>query len=130
MSAKFVLEGTWRGYSSTMDRVIHREICGERKAEWANQTFSILFTDGTTLELHARPKKPREKVQELPSYDALIHKCYMRGVSSVAALHAPKHPHCYCGDGGVKLCDFCSGIRTACGDPVCEHCAVKVGGAA
>ena len=86
MSKRFVLEGTWRGYRSSQDHVCHREVCNEKKADWANKTFSILYTDGTTLELHARECKPRERVQEKRSYSSLIDDCYRKGVRTVAEL--------------------------------------------
>jgi hypothetical protein len=73
------LEGTWRGYSSNMDRVVHREVVpGERRKylAWLQKTFCILYTDGTTLELHVREALPRERVEEKHSYGELI-----RGIS-------------------------------------------------
>jgi hypothetical protein len=83
---RFVLEGTWRGYTSRQDHVCHREVCSESKAAWANDTYCILFTDGTTLELRARPAKPREKVELKAAYTSLIDECFRKGVNSVAEL--------------------------------------------
>jgi hypothetical protein len=90
---RWVLEGTWRGYSSSMDRVVHREVCSQKKAEWANKTFNILYTDGTTLELHARLAKPRERVEEKKGYTSLINDCYYQGVRSVAELTDIRDKH-------------------------------------
>jgi hypothetical protein len=72
MSKRFVLEGTWRGYRSSQDHVCHREVCTEKKAEWAKRQHSIPFSDGTCLLLSARPALPREHVVLKPGYTSLI----------------------------------------------------------
>jgi len=86
---RYVLEGTWRGYSSSMDRVVHREVVpGNQKKylEWLQKTFCIRYTDGTTLELHVRECKPRERVEKKNGYGSLIRDCFYNDVTSVAAL--------------------------------------------
>ena len=86
---RYVLEGIWRGYRSSMDRPVHREIVqpSQKKfLEWLRNTFCIHYPDGTTLELHLRPAKPREKVKEINGYRTLIMDCFYHNVSSVDEL--------------------------------------------
>lgn len=86
---RYVLEGIWRGYHSSQDRFVHREIVKPSQKKflaWLRETFHILYTDGTTLELHLRPAKPREKVTAINGYRSLIQDCFYHNVSSVAAL--------------------------------------------
>jgi hypothetical protein len=66
--------------------VVHREVCSEKKAAWANRIFCIRYTDGTTLELRARPAAPRERVDIKLGYKALIEDCYLKNVRAVADL--------------------------------------------
>lgn len=89
MPQRYVLEGTWRGYNSGMDRVVHSEVIqGSRKMflAWLQKTFCIRYTDGTMLELNVRPAKPRERVEEKHGYKSLIYDCFHQDVSSVADL--------------------------------------------
>ena len=91
--ARFVLEGMWRGYRSSQDQVVHREVVdGSRKKflEWARKTFCIRYTDGTTLELSVRPCVPRERVAVKKGYTSLIYECFHYNVGSVDALYAAK----------------------------------------
>lgn len=86
---RYVLEGIWRGYRSSQDHPVHREVIrpSQKKfLDWLRNTFCIRYTDGTTLELHVRPAKPREKVQEINGYRSLIHDCFYHNVSSVSDL--------------------------------------------
>jgi hypothetical protein len=86
---RFVLEGTWRGYRSEQDRIVHREvILSSRKKylAWLQKTFCIRYTDGTTLELHVRPALPRERVVEKLGYSGLIQDCFHYDVNSVEKL--------------------------------------------
>jgi hypothetical protein len=86
---RYVLEGTWRGYKSSQDAVVHREVVqGNRKSylAWLQKTFCIRYTDGTTLELNVRPAKPRERVVEKHGYRSLIDDCFHQNVSAVADL--------------------------------------------
>lgn len=84
--SRYVLEGEWSGYTSSQQRVVHREVVSKKTAEAANELGSIRYTDGTCLYLSARPCKPREKVQTILGYRSLINDCLMLGVSSVAEL--------------------------------------------
>lgn len=87
--ARYVLEGLWRGYSSSQDRVVHRQVIQSYRKEfiaWLQKTFCIRYTDGTTLELTIRPCTPREKVAEKLSYTSLIEDCFYNNVTSVADL--------------------------------------------
>ena len=84
---RHVIEGLWRGYRSSQDRVVHREVTtSPAKIAWAKKTFCIRYTDGTTLELSVRECKPHERVELKLGYRELINDCFYAGVSSVQAL--------------------------------------------
>jgi hypothetical protein len=83
-AVRYVLEGTWSGYTSAQSRIVHRTIV--RKPDPYASLSAIRYTDGTALFLSVRPARPREKVQEIHGYDSLIAKCLRHGVDSVAAL--------------------------------------------
>ena len=89
MSARFVIEGLWRGYRSSQDRVVHRTVhaAGEKRLRArVEKTHAIYYTDGTSLELMVRDAKPRERVAEIKGYSSLIRDCMTHDVNSVAAL--------------------------------------------
>ena len=86
---RYVLEGTWRGYTSAMDRVVHREVITADRRKflgWLQKTFCIRYTDGTTLELRVREANPGERVEEKRAYTELIWECFFYDVTSVAQL--------------------------------------------
>lgn len=84
---RYVIEGLWRGYTSSQDHVVHREVTtSQAKVNWVKSTFCIRYNDGTTLELSVRPCKPREKIQEKRGYTSLINDCFYKNVSSVQEL--------------------------------------------
>ncbi|MFM0638046.1 hypothetical protein PQQ63_15195 [Paraburkholderia metrosideri] len=91
MSGRYIIEGTWAGYRSSQDRIVHRSVhtAPEKKLRaWAESNFSITYTDGTRLILSVRDCKPRERVEIRPGYMKLIHDCAHYGVDSVADLIA------------------------------------------
>ncbi|KAA0089312.1 hypothetical protein CIW54_07545 [Paraburkholderia sp. T12-10] len=86
---RYIIEGTWQGYRSSQDRVVHRSVHDEAEKKlraWAEQAFSIRYTDGTCLILSVRDCKPRERVAQTLSYMKLIRDCAHYGVSTVQAL--------------------------------------------
>ena len=84
---RYVLEGTWRGYRSSQDRVVHREVVTSKSfLEWLHKTFCIRYGDGTTLELRTREAKPRERVQAINGYGSLIRDCFYHKVTAVDDL--------------------------------------------
>lgn len=86
---RFVIEGEWSGYRSSQQRVVHRSVhAGSLKKlrAWAENTYAIRYTDGTSLCLTVRDCKPRERVHEVRSYMTLINDCYYHNVSAVADL--------------------------------------------
>jgi hypothetical protein len=88
---RFVIEGTWLGYRSSQDRVVHRTVhraAEKRLRSWADKTFAITYTDGTQLQLYVRDCEPRERVKEIHGYDSLIRDCAHNNVNTVAALSA------------------------------------------
>jgi hypothetical protein len=87
--SRFVVEGTWSGYSSSQSRVCHRTVhkgAFKKLRAWCEKTHAIYYTDGTALYLAVRDCKPREKVKEIHCYDDLIRKCFYADVNSVAQL--------------------------------------------
>ncbi len=64
---RYILEGTWSGYTSGQRRVVHRQVIHKPV------TLScIRYTDGTTLIIDVRPALPRERVKEIHGYTSLI----------------------------------------------------------
>ena len=88
-ATRFILEGTWTGYTSSQQRVVHRRVfpVTRRKLRaWAEKTWAITYTDGTSLIISVKDAKPREKVKEIRGYDSLINDCFHYDVSSVQEL--------------------------------------------
>lgn len=91
-SQRFVVEGTWSGYSSSQRRVAHREVVHASLAAAIQRLGAIRYTDGTSLYLSVRPAMPRERVEINNQYGDLIRQCLRAGVNSVAALNGiPEH---------------------------------------
>jgi hypothetical protein len=89
--ARHVIEGEWSGYTSKQQHIVHREVTRSRSLiEWVKETYAISYTDGTSLFLHVRPCKPREKVREVLGYTSLIRDCFYYGVSSVDDLQTAR----------------------------------------
>lgn len=89
-ATRFIIEGTWTGYTSSQSRVVHRTVhpvAFKALRAWAENTKSITYTDGTRLILSVRDCKPYEKVIEIHGYSSLIDQCARANVDSVAALH-------------------------------------------
>ena len=90
MSTKrFIIAGLGRGYRAAQDRVVHRTVhaaAEKRLRAWADKTFAVYYTDGTSLELTVRDAKPRERVQEIKGYSSLIRDCAHYDVNSVDAM--------------------------------------------
>ena len=86
---RFVIEGTWSGYTSSQSCVVHRtvhSISWKKLRAWATATHAIQFRDGTCLYLSVRDALPRERILELTAYKSLIMDCAHYGVSSVDDL--------------------------------------------
>lgn len=83
MSKRFVLEGEWSGYRSSQQRIVHREVITEARANKFNLDC-IRYTDGTTLSLHVRPALYREKIEQINGYGSLIRKAERTGRSYVS----------------------------------------------
>jgi len=69
---RFVLEGTWGGYSSNQVHVCYRRVIHGNMVKRYSRVTSVIFSDGTNLYLNIRPRVPREKVVQLRSYDNLV----------------------------------------------------------
>ncbi len=83
---RHLIEGTWSGYRSSQERVVHRETTTE---PWLIKALlghyrSILYTDGTRLALTIRPlRKGERRPPDLLSYRELIRECALRNIWSV-----------------------------------------------
>lgn len=87
--SRFIIEGTWSGYSSHQMRVVHRTVhpaSSKKLRAWADKTHAISYTDGTKLILRVRDCTPRERVEQIKGYASLIDNCAHHDVSSVQAL--------------------------------------------
>lgn len=115
---RFIIEGTWSGYRSSQQRVVHRTVHkGNRKKlrAWAEETHGIGYTDGTMLYLTVRDCKPREKVKEIKGYVELINRCFTYDVTSVAQVNdleaqwdSEMLEECsQCEEGDVRECPIC-----------------------
>ncbi len=87
--SRWVIEGTWTGYTSGQRRVVHCEVVTERKAKAAAALGYIRYTDGTGLVLSVREARPRERVEQVRSYSSLIDQCIRAGHGDVARLVRP-----------------------------------------
>jgi hypothetical protein len=82
----FVVTGTWSGYTSSQERVCHREYCGKKTAEAIRKIgHGIRFTDGTMLYLTVI-KVARRTLPPLDGYSSLIRECVAQGTNEVAKL--------------------------------------------
>lgn len=81
-----ITEGTWSGYMPAQSRVVHRTV-HKGKSPFA-QIDSVQFTDGTRLDLTHRPAKPREKVNEIHSYDKLLWELKYLGQTGYCSVRA------------------------------------------
>jgi hypothetical protein len=94
--SRFVIEGTWSGYTSSQRRVVHRTVhkaSEKRLRAWLSKHSAISYTDGTFLSLSVRDCKPHERVKGIfDGYGSLIRECVWHDVSSVHALQAAKNP--------------------------------------
>lgn len=78
---RYVLEGEWSGYNSSQRRISHRTVTTHPKRYEHLKT--ILYTDGTTLNISMRTALPREKVKVIDGYSSLIEKAAATGKSFV-----------------------------------------------
>ncbi len=93
MTSRFIIEGTWSGYTSRQQRVVHRTVhkaAFKRLRAWIEKAHAIYYTDGTYLSLSVRDAKPRERVREIKGYTSLIEDCAYNDVNSVADLSRRK----------------------------------------
>lgn len=67
---RYVIEGTWSGYRPGQQRVVHREAITDRDRFCS--LSSIIFSDGTTLNITIRECKHRERVKPILAYSTLI----------------------------------------------------------
>ena len=94
MSSRYVIEGEWSGYTSKQQRIVHRTVHSsafKKLRRWAEKTYAIRYTDGTSLKISVRDTKPRERVSEVKGYSSLIQDCAHYGVDSVTALDSARN---------------------------------------
>ena len=87
MRSRFVLEGTWSGYTSRQTQVCHREVISAKRAERL-VLRAIRFDDGTSLWIATRPAARGEKVETKGSYTDLIRdaEAFQKSHVSVAEI--------------------------------------------
>jgi hypothetical protein len=85
----YMIEGTWTGYRSDQERIVHRHyVSSKKQAERINKIgYSIWFADNTQLILCVT-EVTRRKLPEIPGYTSLITDCSFYGVDSVNGLVA------------------------------------------
>ena len=86
---RYIIEGTWSGYTSSQERVVHRTVhraSFKKLRAWVKNAGAIYYTDGTTLLLSVRDAKPRERVKEIKGYVSLIADCAHYDVNHVSDL--------------------------------------------
>lgn len=87
-SRRWIVEGTWSGYTSSQTKVVHRHVVhSEKHAKAIEALACITYTDGTTLSLTVRKAKPYERVKKQEAYTKLINDCIYTNCNSVAELH-------------------------------------------
>lgn len=89
MATRYVLEGEWTGYTSSQQRVVHREVVTGKRVDRLRNLRTIVYTDGTSLLLHLRPARFREQVHEMDSYGSLIRDAEKIGKSRVLVDEIP-----------------------------------------
>lgn len=84
---RYLLEGTWLGYKSSLGRVCHRVVITNCKPYKHLKT--IEFTDNTLLDITLRKCLPRERIKEIKGYTSLINKAIKlnKGFVSVLELY-------------------------------------------
>lgn len=83
---RFVLEGTWTGYTSAQSRVCHSEVIAAKRAERLRKLHKIVYTDGTSLLINVREAEYREKVVTNHQYNDLIRSAERHGGSVVKVV--------------------------------------------
>ncbi len=85
---RYVIEGTWSGYTSSQIRICHRMVLKLKDTKAYSKLMSegIRFTDNTYLYITVRKCLPREKIKEINGYGTLIKECLAEGVNAVSDL--------------------------------------------
>ena len=74
---RFIVEGTWSGYTSSQSRVVHRTVT--TRPEIYDGLSAIVFTDNTNLYITVYPCQPRENVREIHGYEQLLREAIASG---------------------------------------------------
>jgi len=84
----YCIEGEWSGYTSSQQRVVHREYTPkEDRAESVKKLGAIRYTDGTSLYLRTYSVKSKEGIlPKIDGYTSLINKAIQTGISDVAQM--------------------------------------------
>lgn len=73
MATRFVIEGTWSGYTAGQKRVCHRTVTSHKSlADSLAKIHIVEFTDFTKMFVEVRPVKRGEKIVEMKAYCALL----------------------------------------------------------
>jgi hypothetical protein len=70
---RFIIEGTWSGYTAAQKRVCHRTVTTRKRlAEDLAKIHTVEFTDYTKMYIEVRPAKRAEKVTEMKTYSEML----------------------------------------------------------
>lgn len=85
----YMIEGRWRGYTSSQDCVVHRTYGHSKKFAAMVEAlgYAIYFTDGTALLLTVAKRRAPKKYNTVNGYGDLIRRCAYAGVNSVSQLY-------------------------------------------
>ena len=89
---RFIVEGTWSGYTNAQSRVVHREVLSIRWKPEYEAISAIRFSDGTCLHIEVRDAKPREKIQQILGYKDLLSRAARQNLSGWVNVNDVKIP--------------------------------------
>lgn len=73
---RFIVEAVWSGYAGSQRRVVHRTVETLFRAGYENVRWHQ-FSDGTGMSISVRDAKPRERVEQITGYSALLRDAAM-----------------------------------------------------
>ena len=84
----YCIEGEWSGYTSSQQRVVHREYTANPdRAEAVKKLGAIRYTDGTSLYLRVCSIRKKESIlPKIDGYTSLIDKAIQTGITDVAKM--------------------------------------------
>jgi len=80
---RWIIEGTWTGYTAGQRRVIHRAVTTD--PDRYKVTY-VEFSDNTGLAITKRECRLRERVKEMHTYDRVLNKCIAMELSGIVTI--------------------------------------------